>query len=88
MTTIINKYIGITHPMNAMGVEDAETYLEAWKTSNCPNGIHLWDEVWSVTDHYLVCDACDLEVHIEKVIVPDGKDVIIDNSNARMVQKK
>jgi hypothetical protein len=29
--------------------------------------MHLFDEVWSVEDHYLHCDSCGLEVHIEKL---------------------
>lgn len=77
MTTIINKYIGITHPKLDEGLDEKkyDIILQAWKFSNCVQGIHLFDEVWS-EDHYLYCDACGLEVHIEKVVVPDGKDEI------------
>lgn len=79
MTTIINKYIGLTHPLGETKLNDEELdlILEAWKNSNCPQGIHLWDEVWSLDDHYLLCDACEMEVHIEKIVVPDGKDDVV-----------
>jgi hypothetical protein len=79
MTTIINKYIGITHPIGGPNLSDEELnlILDAWKMSNCPQGIHLWDEVWSDDSHYLFCDACEMEVHIEKIIVPDGKDDVV-----------
>lgn len=77
MTTIIKKYIGITHPLsgNDIDEDDHNLILEAWKHANCPQGIHLWDEVYtSDKDHYLICDACEIEVHIEKIVIPDGKD--------------
>lgn len=77
MTVIRNKYIGITHPLSQDERLDAKAYdliLEAWKSTNCPLGIHLWDEVWSIDNHYLHCDACGVEVHIDKIVIPDGKD--------------
>lgn len=77
MTTIKNSYIGITHPLTTdkrLSDEDRSVVLIAWKTSNCPQGIHMFDEVWSATDHYLCCDACGIEVHISKIVIPDGKD--------------
>jgi hypothetical protein len=85
MTTIKNKYIGMTHPVTDEGISDKEynTILQAWKFSNCIQGIHLFDECWSTNagdgevEHYLHCDACGLEVHIEKVVVPDGKDDVV-----------
>jgi len=90
MTTIINKYTGITHPVIGEGLEEKEIELiyNAWKISNCSRGIHLFDEVWSDCDHYLVCDACNIEVHINKIIIPDDKNHIIDNSNAKKIKKK
>jgi hypothetical protein len=85
MTTIINNYLGITHPIKKeqWGEKEQNLLFGAWKITNCIQGVHLWDEVWSVDDHYLHCDACGIEVHIEKIIVPDGKDVIIDNSKQK-----
>jgi hypothetical protein len=85
MTIIVNKYIGITHPVTGDGLEEKQfnMLLEAWKHSNCIQGIHLWDEVWSNEKHVLHCDACGIEIYIEKVSIPDGKDDIIDNSNKR-----
>lgn len=90
MTTIINRYIGITHPLTDEGLNGKEfdTILQAWKITNCSNGIHLWDECWSIESHTLHCDACGIEIHIEKVEVPDGKDIIIDNSNGKNIRKK
>lgn len=56
-----NKYHGITYE------------IEKWKTEkmkmeNCSNGIHAFDEVWSIEAHYLHCDYCGLEVHIKEII--------------------
>jgi hypothetical protein len=39
---------------------------DTWK--ECSNGFHLFDEVVSGDDHYLICDACGMEVHIAKII--------------------
>jgi hypothetical protein len=39
-----------------------------WKRVLCKGGFHLFDEVvgsWDYGQHYLVCDACDLEVIID-----------------------
>jgi len=80
MTTIIKKYVGFTHPLSKdvrLGEKEYGVILQAWKTSNCPNGIHLWDEVWNTDNHYLYCDACGIEIHIEKVVIPDGKEDIL-----------
>lgn len=73
MTTIKNKYVGITHPLSD-DIIDNETFIEAWKKTNCIIGIHAFDEVWSLEDHYLYCDICGMEVHISKIKIPDGKD--------------
>jgi len=80
MTTIKNKYLGITHPLalEEMDKEYNELIMKAWKKTNCPNMIHLFDEVHSLDDHYLSCDACGLEVHIKKIVIPDGKDKNIE----------
>lgn len=79
MTTIINKYIGITHPVSDEGITEKEhnIILEAWKHSNCPQGIHLFDEVWTTNRHVLHCDACGMEVYISKIKIPDGKDDVV-----------
>ena len=75
MTMIINKYVGITHPFGDI-VED-DTFCEAWKISNCKHGVHAFDEVWALEHHYLHCDVCGMEVHISKIVLPDGKDETI-----------
>ena len=76
MTTIVNKYVGITHPVSDEGLSEKKynTILQAWKFSNCIQGIHLFDEVWTTHRHVLHCDACGMEVHIEKIVIPDGKE--------------
>jgi hypothetical protein len=76
MTTIINRYIGITHPISNEGITDKEfkTILGAWKLANCSQGIHLFDEYWNVDKHVLHCDACGIEIYIEKIEIPDGKE--------------
>jgi hypothetical protein len=33
--------------------------FSAWKELNCKNGKHLFDEVVSLNNHYLFCDACE-----------------------------
>lgn len=80
MTVIRNKYIGMTHPLSSDDRLDEEAHniiLQAWKASNCIQGIHLFDEVLSSGDkgpeHYLHCDACGVIVYIERVEIPDGK---------------
>jgi len=42
---------------------DGEIWTEedfsAWANINCKKGKHLFDEVLSVSSHYLYCDACE-----------------------------
>ena len=76
MTIIINKYVGITHPIQEALTENNE-FCEAWKLSNCSQGIHAFDEVWALEHHYLHCDVCGMEVHISKIVIPNGKDEIV-----------
>lgn len=38
-----------------------------WRRKACVRDWHLWDEVRSGPRHYLVCDACELMVHIDKI---------------------
>jgi hypothetical protein len=35
-----------------------------WKRVMCPRGYHLLDEVVTIDEHYLVCDACDMIIYI------------------------
>jgi hypothetical protein len=80
MTIIKNKYIGIIHPLSLDERLDEKFHdliLEAWKATNCPLGVHLFDEVLSEIGHRLHCDACGMEVYIEKVDIPDGKDNVV-----------
>lgn len=54
-------YFGITHG------EFSDEQLKNWNRRNCSKNWHLFDEVWNLKDHYLVCDACGLEVHVESI---------------------
>ncbi len=76
MTTIVNKYIGITHPLS--DIVESEEFCASWKAANCAQGIHAFDEVYSDSAHYLHCDVCGMEVHIEKIVIPDGQDKVIE----------
>ena len=55
------------------------TYKPQWK-SDCKNGIHLFDECWNNESHYLVCDDCQLMVHIKDIEItylsPDKLQII------------
>lgn len=64
-----NEYCGITHNIPQYLFERA-LFLKQWKEECCPKGKHLFDEVWSQTDHYLHCDICGMEVHISHIIKP------------------
>lgn len=66
--TIRDKYHGITHK------EMNDKQLHKHKLYKCPEGLHVFDEVLSDTDHYLYCDACGLTIHIAKVTI-DGNPV-------------
>jgi hypothetical protein len=61
-----DKYQGITHGVPNRLLE-SEDFIQRWKKNRCSKGIHLFDEVWSCTDHYLSCDACDLIVNIDNI---------------------
>ncbi len=37
--------------------------IDWWARCRCVRGVHLWDEVLSIKDHYLICDACELTTH-------------------------
>ena len=77
MTTIINHYLGITHPLGYDIIQNKE-FNEAWKQANCKIGIHAFDEVLSEDKHYLHCDICGIEVHISKIVIPDSKDDVVE----------
>lgn len=44
-----------------------EFIYKFWKKYFCKKNIHLFDEVWNIENHYLVCDACGLIVHIDHI---------------------
>ena len=58
----MNEYMGITHalPLNL---------LSLWKWTMCRRNVHVFDEVGpgSEGSHYLVCDACQLMVYIDRI---------------------
>jgi hypothetical protein len=43
-----------------------------WRRWRCPRGHHLLDEVWSVDEHELSCDACGLRIGIAYIVRPTG----------------
>lgn len=51
------KYYGYTHKVPMW-------LLPVWKKLCCRVDWHAWDEVSSVDEHYLVCDACDEVIDI------------------------
>jgi hypothetical protein len=71
MTEIYKKRIGIKNPLNDM--VNNETFKEAWKMSNCINGIHAFREILFESNHFLICDVCKIEVHIDHIFIPDGR---------------
>ena len=54
----MDNYLGISY-LNDGNPELTEEQLENWKNTECPKGNHLWDEVLSIENHYLFCDACE-----------------------------
>lgn len=54
-------YLGLTYPKRLGGM-DARKYWR--KHRMCNKGMHLFDEAKSM-EHYLVCDVCELHVHIK-----------------------
>jgi hypothetical protein len=60
----MHNYIGITYPSFFQN----NIMLKFFKKYFCKKHIHLFDEVKSKDSHYLHCDACGLEVHINKII--------------------
>lgn len=63
------KYQGCTYPA---WLDNKRTH-RAWKRVFCPQGWHLWDEVWSLDSHYLYCDACGRELPIMSNTLDSGK---------------
>lgn len=63
MTINKSEYIGITYPKLFSG----NLRLKLWKKFMCSRNRHLFDEVWSLDDHCLYCDACNLIVNIGSI---------------------
>lgn len=63
----MDEYFGISYLADG---EDEWTFeqLEDWRLNNCPNGVHLFDEVLSVDSHYLHCDACGYNLPMDKYL--------------------
>ena len=65
---MMSKYRGITH---ARGFNKLTYWL--WRKLKCNRvDVHLFDEVQTAgnpdgMNHYLVCDACELEVGISRI---------------------
>ena len=59
-----DKYYGLTH----LFFWTSKNFIyNLWEKYLCKKGIHLLDEVWSDSGHFLVCDACNLMVNIESI---------------------
>uniref|UniRef100_A0A6M3J039 Uncharacterized protein n=1 Tax=viral metagenome TaxID=1070528 RepID=A0A6M3J039_9ZZZZ len=58
-----NNYYGISYPKFLRH----KIILKLWRKLMCKRGRHLLDECWSLDDWCLSCDACDLEIHIDKI---------------------
>lgn len=52
------EYRGITHLVPSW-------LLGLWRRFMCPRERHAFDEVWSIGDHFLSCDACGLMLNID-----------------------
>lgn len=70
-----DEYGGISYPFGTL-LYKFNFFYKLWKKIMCPNGYHLLDEVLSYGTgnknsnvHYLVCDACNLEIHIKGRII-------------------
>jgi hypothetical protein len=44
-----------------------EFLMPLWKKTLCKIGWHLFDEVQSFDEHYLVCDACQMIIYIDRI---------------------
>lgn len=58
----LTSYQGLTHGIPSWG-----WLMWLRRKILCPQKIHTYDEVWSSGRHYLSCDACGLEIHINRV---------------------
>jgi len=56
----MNEWRGFTHP----SLLSTPIVRLIWRKLFCKRGWHLWDEVLSLEDHYLSCDACDSTVRL------------------------
>ena len=56
------SYRGLTHNMPV-----SNWFLKLWRKVFCKKEIHLLDEVWNAEEHFLICDACEIMVHIKKI---------------------
>lgn len=59
----MNRYVGLTYPRFLGWKIWRDLIARLWKKFLCPRHIHMFDEVAS-SEHYLVCDVCNLAVHI------------------------
>ena len=60
------KYYGLTHALPLW-------LLPMWRLIMCRRNCHVFDEIESSYEHILICDACELVIHIERIEEPvDG----------------
>lgn len=66
----IPKYRGITYHFFLRYLINFRWFRKFWRNHYCRKEQHLFDEVVSGGSswrHYLVCDACQLMINIEKI---------------------
>lgn len=59
-----DKWYGITYPVPEF--LQVNWFWNLWKKYMCPHGWHLLDECQSLESHTLFCDACELDIKLEK----------------------
>lgn len=60
------NYVGLTYPDFLEWKIWRKLVYRLWKKFLCPKHIHLFDECLS-DEWYLVCDACEIMVHIAHI---------------------
>ena len=58
-----SQYVGLTHHFPQ---STEPKYYEMWKKVYCKQNMHILDEVWTIDEHYLYCDACGIIVYIDR----------------------
>ena len=63
------RYIGLTYPRIF-----ANRFVRIfWKRFLCPRNMHQFDEMLTIDEHVLVCDACDFAIPIKPRSTKEGE---------------